>query len=682
VTSVPERPASIPTSAFFVESTEEWCVGAFDDKGSPVGDHRSYRKDGSLATSSHYENGELEGMYRRFHPNGELARECEYKGGKLDGKVEAFGSSGPTNECLRSCCVPPGAYRLEARYENGSHLFDRFYDQRGNRILQDGSLYPEKPAHLPEEATLDEWSKRWYVGGYSNDDQQRTLRFWTTEGVLSEEKQTRAAKRHGFLRTYSADGRLEEESHYEDDVRSGPYRRVLPAPSIYTDARIREERGAFAGELAVGTWEYFDERGAVVRRADLGVADVDPASSPAFDPRGAGVERWRQVARDLAAAKRTGEAMVALARAAATTNDGDALRRAMDELRPALGEREASALAAETIEKADGKLQALLNALVRGGEPAALLRSIAASCPRATRCSLDLVNAAILLAPSWDQCHVTRALIRLSLGDPGGAMDDADRLGESYADQRQFLRDYTRILFPKFDFWPAKVRFDSLVTDLPEEPCQPLSKIRAAIQKCATRLQIVRGALVELIGSEPKWPMPDVSGLLPDGPVPLEKRTFQVIADEDEATPAGNVVAADGIEEVTLDETIDPSGRDVASLMRFARSEWNTLTWLCWSAGLDRVALPDRVVPPPVFSHAVGMAIERQWRAWDKLATGGLMALTKGVRAFEWEGIDIDFLSPALAEIVAHEYTDLRAVFFFLCDDRQESPWQDNLRSV
>jgi hypothetical protein len=74
------------------------------------------------------------------------------------------------------------------------------------------------------------------------------------------------------------------------------------------------------------------------------------------------------------------------------------------------------------------------------------------------------------------------------------------------------------------------------------------------------------------------------------------------------------------------------------------------------------------------------MAIERQWRAQDKLATAGLRALTKGVRGFEWEGMDIDAMSPVLAKIAAYEYTDLRALFFFLCDDRQQSPWQDNLR--
>jgi len=170
--------------------------------------------------------------------------------------------------------------------------------------------------------------------------------------------------------------------------------------------------------------------------------------------------------------------------------------------------------------------------------------------------------------------------------------------------------------------------------------------------------------------------MPKVSALLPNGPVVLEKRNFEIVLDDEDELADGE----GGAESIALDETLELAGRDVASIMRLLRSDYNVLTWLCWSAGLDRVALPERLAPPPNFNQAVGMAIERQWRAWDKLSTGGIMALTKGVRAFEWEGIDIDFISPALVELVAHEYTDLRALFFFLCDDRQESPWQDNLR--
>jgi antitoxin component YwqK of YwqJK toxin-antitoxin module len=671
-----DRPRSVPPDAVFDESSTLWNLGTFDEKGLPTGDHASYRSDGSLVTTCHYENGVLEGLYRRFHPNGELARECTYKDGKLDGKLEAFTSRDPTNEALRGCCVPPGAARLEGLYRDGAHVFERFFDADGRRILQDGSPYPEKPNHLPDEARLDEWSKRWYTGGFSSDDTQAMLRFWSTAGALAEERQTVSGKLHGVLRYYAPSGDIEEESHYEKDVRTGSYRRLVKDRGIYADGRIREERGAYLGELARGRWEFLDDDGQVIFTAELGEPDVDVGRSPAFETRALSRESWRERAGELVRTHRLGEALVALARGAGP-GDADWLRRAMDAWRPRMTDQEANRFAAEAIEKADGKIDRLVNALARGAEPAAMLRSIAASCPRATRASLDLVNAAVLLAPEWDQCRVTRALVRLSIGDPTGASEDADQLGDSYAEQRQFLRDYARLLFPRFDFWPARVEFDSLVADLPEEPCQPLSKIRRAIQKSATRIAQMHGAIVEQLGGELRWAMPNVSSLLPNGPVPLEKRTFNVVLEDEDQVPED---ATEGVEQVSLDETLDLTGRDVASIMRAVRSEYNVLTWLCWSAGLDKVALPDRLAPPPNFNQAVGMAIERQWRAWDKLTTGGIMALSKGVRAFEWEGLDIDFISPALVELVAQEYTDLRAVFFFLCDDRQESPWQDNLR--
>ena len=679
MSQAPDRPASVPANAVFVENAQEWRVGDFDEGGSPVGPHRLYRSDGALAITCNYENGELEGPYRRFHPNGELARECVYKQGKLDGKVQAFGSRDPTTEALRGCCVPPGAFRLEARYEQGTHVFDRFFNERGERILPDGSVYPPKPSHLPDEAKLDELSHRWYTFEYNERDEEGFYRFWAADGTLAEEKETRSGKLHGKVRTYLPTGGLKEETHYEDDKRSGAYRRVLPGPGPYADSRIREERGTFSSELATGSWQFLDEHGNVIRTADFGAPHIEIETSPAFERRALTAEGWRDVARDLASTHRTGEALLALARAGAVSNDARWLVDAMDELRPSLTADYATAIAARAIETANGKLDALVNGLLRGGDPAAMFRSIAASCPHATRASLDFVNAAILLAPDWDQCHVTRALIRVALGDPDGARADAGALSEAYAEQRQFLLDYTRILFPSFDFWPARARFDSLVADLPEEPCQPLSKVRAAIQKCATRLQLVRGAVFELMGAKPAWELPDVSSLLPNGPVLLERRNFQVVEDEEQGPDApSNQV--DGAEEVVLDETLDLSRRDIASLMRLARCDWCILTWLCWSAGLDRVGLPDRLTPPPNFGEAVGMAIERQWRAWDKFTTGGLMALTKGVRPFEWEGLDVDFLSPVIAELAALEYIDVRAAFFFLCDDRQESPWQDNLR--
>jgi hypothetical protein len=105
------------------------------------------------------------------------------------------------------------------------------------------------------------------------------------------------------------------------------------------------------------------------------------------------------------------------------------------------------------------------------------------------------------------------------------------------------------------------------------------------------------------------------------------------------------------------------------------------LCWLCWSAGLDRVALPAALDPPAAFGDAAGMSIERMWRCRDKLITGGLRAMTQGVPGFVWEGIEIDLLPSVLAEIATDEYREMRAVFYWLCDEGVQSPWQDNLRT-
>jgi hypothetical protein len=104
------------------------------------------------------------------------------------------------------------------------------------------------------------------------------------------------------------------------------------------------------------------------------------------------------------------------------------------------------------------------------------------------------------------------------------------------------------------------------------------------------------------------------------------------------------------------------------------------MCWLCWSAGLDRVARPEAIRPPADFGQAAGMSIERLWRSRDRLITGGLRAMTQGLPGFIWEGTDIDALSPVLVEFAAEEYLEMRAVFYWLCDEGVQSPWQDNLR--
>jgi len=651
VSSPPLRPASVPADAVYLAATEEWSVGAVDGDGQPSGPYRYYRPNGTLSLECLYQKGVLEGPFRRLHPNGEIARRGEYTQGLLHGKVEAFGCRDPSPEALRSCCVPPGAYRLEAEYVLGSLAGECFYNERGQKILHDGTIYPAKPSHLPAEAALDEFSKRWYVRRFTETGElDGPFRSWSANGTPIEEATFTCGKRHGLCRLFSETGELREEAHYQNGLYSGTFRRILPFPSIYADQRIREERGTMSNDLATGEWQFLDEQGRTVLTADLGIA--------------------------------RGEALCGLARAAAISNDREGLLAALDAARPPLLPEEAAAVAEQAVGKAGGDANVLLGALLRGGDPASLFRSIASSSALATRASRELVDAAILLAPDRDECRVTRILIDLSMGDPEGAEEDASRLGALHQEQRDSLMSYRRVLFPTFDFWPARVRFDSPLAEMPEEPCQPLSRFRETIQKYATRLQLLRGAVCKQVGGETRWQLPDLSSLLHHGPLPLERRTFEIEIDEQEAHEPQALPEeseACSVERIAVDETLSLAGLDVRSLMRLARSDWNALTWLCWSAGLDRVVLPDRLAPPADFGQAVGMAIERQWRARDRLTSHGLVALTKGVRGFEWEGMPIDVMPTFLVEIADHEYTDLRAMFFFLCDDRQESPWQDNL---
>jgi hypothetical protein len=166
--------------------------------------------------------------------------------------------------------------------------------------------------------------------------------------------------------------------------------------------------------------------------------------------------------------------------------------------------------------------------------------------------------------------------------------------------------------------------------------------------------------------------------------VALEEWEFEeiVVDDDEDAPPTGAKPAVEPQPTlVKVDEQLPLARDSLPTLMRAARREWNSLCWLCWSAGLDRVALPTELNPPAIFGQAAAMTVQHLWRCRDKITTSGLRAMTHGIPGFEWEGIAIDAMSPVLVEIATLEYLEQRALFFWLCDSGVQSPWQDNLRS-
>jgi hypothetical protein len=686
----PPRPEAIPTDAAWSVQTDEWELVPRDPKGKPEGLARAWRADGTLSGEYEYRAGERHGTFKRFHPDGSIAREGLYVAGQQHGTMIAHGYDGPgmTPEPLQSCCVPPGAWQLQNDFEHGRLVEVRWYDRSGIHILRSGAPHPPRPESVPREASFDESSDRWVraIPSSAGNPDGAWLR-WARDGVLRERDECRGGKAHGLCQRFDAAGNLTEESEWCGGCRSGRYRRIGVPADVYVDARVHEERGAFDRDQAVGSWSLLDAAGTQLHTFELGAVldDERLRGSPALADAApsATTETWLGVARDMEGARRPAEAILATARAAAASAEGAPLRAILERL--ALPQKTTNALNTATglVARAEGRLDLIANGVLLGGDAVSLLRALAASLTGRERVALDLVDAALLLAPDRDDCLVTRALLNIHIGRPDAARADAASLPARFAEQRAFLDGYVQIIFGAFPFAPARTEIRTRFPDVPKGPEQPLEKVREQIQKYATRLGLLRAAVLARLppGAPPAWSPPDATNLLPVGPVELESWEFEEIVEDGPDKAVSGAPTEPTL--VTVDETLTiDSAASLPALICSARRDWNGLCWLCWGAGLDRVALPDTIEAPADFGLAAGMSVEHFWRCRDQIITGGLRAMTQGVPSFHWEGFEIDQLPLVLAEIAAAELREMRAVFYWLCDAGIQSPWQDNVRTA
>jgi hypothetical protein len=153
------------------------------------------------------------------------------------------------------------------------------------------------------------------------------------------------------------------------------------------------------------------------------------------------------------------------------------------------------------------------------------------------------------------------------------------------------------------------------------------------------------------------------------------RRHSVTIRDEDES---GGVEESD----VAIDETLSFDERSTRQLLTLARADHAALTWLCWSAGLTEIALPQAVKVPALFGVAANRSTLRCFWAHDRLRTGGLIAATRNVPRFTWEGISVDQLPSHLAVVAAAELLEVRAVFLWLLFRVNVSPFQEDLRKA
>lgn len=207
-------------------------------------------------------------------------------------------------------------------------------------------------------------------------------------------------------------------------------------------------------------------------------------------------------------------------------------------------------------------------------------------------------------------------------------------------------------LHGEYGFWPASEAFAHVAPEERVAVEQPLAAVRAAVQRAARRVSLLRG---ELLDQGADFAPPDVSALLGDAP-PLRRFSFAI--EGDDAT------------RVQVDEALPPL-HGVAALSAQARLEWTQLCWLCWAAGSSRVELPERLAPRPELYSALLHASQRQ-----AALTGHELAPDSRPH---FHGLDEMRLPATALEYLGQHYREVRAALLFASDPECQSPWQDDL---
>ena len=666
--NAPPRPGAVPADAVWNPEAGGWELCARTSDGARQGECLTFRADGTLYGRQQFVAGAPEGPFTLYHPDGAVARTGTAVRGRIEGIVSAF-TGPPGSEPLRTCCVPPAAVRMESRYEGGALLQDVFFDAAGQPLCSDGKPWPARPAGVPEDATYDEPS-----GGWARWRPTQTCT-WSARGVLMKEVDLDRGLRCAE-RIYDEAGVLRESCGFDrEQRRHGLHRRRFAAGEAtrYADPRIREERGAFETGRPAGVWTFLDEAGQVLRRIDLGSTSVGSADAPALadDPQAAPAV-WRARAEAWRREGRVHEALCAAARAAAGERDAGGLRAALAEAVIPLGAEAAAEQGDALLRAADVSVGQILDGLVGGADPAAALRALAAALPGASQAALDFAEAALLLAGDQAGPRLTRALIRFQRGDQAGAEQDLSGVEQAAPEAAASLRATMAAAFRPFAFGPAgePLQADPELAGLGAGIIRELDEVRETIALYATRLQAVRGALQARGGAAtpPAWWPPNLAPLLPEGARPLRHERVAPPADAEDPAP------------VEVDERVDPTALSVPALLAEAHADWGALCWLCWSIGLDQVAVPAAIAERPLMPVAMKRIVTRCWRAQDRVSTGGLLARANQVPGFQWFGMDIDAVPGHLARTIAEEYLRARAMFLWLASPDVVSPFQVDLR--
>jgi len=569
-----ERPSNVPAAATFDADDDEWMLAERDEEGREHGLTTWWRADGSRCCVTEYVHGTPHGRFERFHDNGETSRSGRFVEGQLHGTNTFLRSTAPTRETFPAG-LADAVWRCEMDYERGRVGEARAYDQSGHRVLEDGAPYPtEQPAGVPTSAHFrqeeDGW--RWVQGtvedkGDGTIDRQGTWRWWSPEGDLVLERTYVDGALHGEQRVYE-DGVVVALSTFADGDETGPFERRAEAGRYRLD--VHTERGTLDDGNVVGSLQLLDDDGTVLATVDMGRKPSQDVLVEVI--QGAhGDDDLRRLETDLPSAAFLGA--VHGGRPVAE------LTRRLSAMQPPLS---AEAMAHETqmaqhvvhnvMRFGGGPLAviaSLLDGIRKGADAGDLLRHGAATLDDMGHGPVAAlwIDAACAIDADFVGHEYTRALIRMSLGEPEAAMASIERLATGMEGPAAQMRAYHAGVFHSLSMDVASdprlalaETLAPLLASAVQADVPDAEVVRRQLQQLATRLQHAREGVVTYFEEEPAWAPPTLDHLLPDGPVEVELPDAHAIG-----------------------------------WMHEARKDVLRLRWLCWSLGLDGTLLPEAV---------------------------------------------------------------------------------------
>ncbi len=366
---------------------------------------------------------------------------------------------------------------------------------------------------------------------------------------------------------------------------------------ILADPAIVAVKGEVDGNDFFGPVQLLDASGTLLKTLQLGPRVSDHVIAQVLVDEAREPKAWKALHHQLARDGHIAEATLALARAVGagdllqtlTTWLGEHSLQRTDRAAQVRAEKapfvleQMTRLAAPHARKASY----LMDELRQGAFAGAMFHQLALDQHQfaSSIAAADLIRCALAINPRDQALYAhTHALIELNLGNLEAARGAVAELKARSTEQASRLTTTLSALFPKFDFWPAA---DAITTlELPVEP-QPsrrtLADFRNAIQKAALRIRSVRERLTPGRDAAP-WLPPTLDALLVRSKVTLEEHeTIVLEAWQEDSLP---------------------------QLLRTLRAEWSRLSWLCWLAGLDAIALPtatSKPRSPTVLGRALGL---------------------------------------------------------------------------